>query len=56
LKTENIDSATTCDHGIATRQSGPLLLPRLLDSMNITDADFECWLSGFSAFLPHRPL
>jgi hypothetical protein len=47
-------SATTCDYGLATRATEPLLLPRLLDSMSVTDVDFEGWLAGVSALLPHR--
>jgi peptidoglycan/xylan/chitin deacetylase (PgdA/CDA1 family) len=41
-----IKSATTCELGLAKRQSDPLLLPRVLDAMNIEDVDFESWLLG----------
>jgi peptidoglycan/xylan/chitin deacetylase (PgdA/CDA1 family) len=54
LRAEGVESATTCETGLATRQCDPLLLPRLLDSMNVTDVDFEGWLAGVSAALPHR--
>ena len=54
LKAEGVVSATTCEYGIAARDCNPLLLPRLLDSMNITEDDFEAWLSGFAVLLPHR--
>jgi len=54
LRAERVVSATTCEHGMATRTCEPLLLPRLLDSMNVTDVDFEGWLSGVSSLLPHR--
>lgn len=54
LRAENVVSATTCDNGIATRACEPLLLPRLVDSMNVTDVDFEGWLAGVSPLLPHR--
>ncbi len=54
LRAEGIVSATTCEMGLATRACEPLLLPRLLDSMSVTDVDFEGWLSGVSAALPHR--
>ncbi len=54
LHDENVVSATTCEHGIASRASDPLLLPRLLDSMHIPDVEFEGWLSGISALLPQR--
>jgi peptidoglycan/xylan/chitin deacetylase (PgdA/CDA1 family) len=54
LRVENVISATTCESGIASRGSEPLLLPRVVDSMNVTEVDFEGWLSGFSSLLPHR--
>jgi peptidoglycan/xylan/chitin deacetylase (PgdA/CDA1 family) len=54
LRAEGVVSATTCESGIATRACEPLLLPRLLDSMQITEVDFEGWLAGVSALLPHR--
>jgi peptidoglycan/xylan/chitin deacetylase (PgdA/CDA1 family) len=51
LASEEIVSATTCDTGLATRQSNPLLLPRLVDTTGRTDLDFESWLSGAGHFL-----
>ncbi|HMD70339.1 MAG TPA: polysaccharide deacetylase family protein [Bryobacteraceae bacterium] len=54
LRAEGVESATTCDIGLATRACEPLLLPRLLDSMQVTEVDFEGWLAGVSAILPHR--
>lgn len=54
LRAEHVASATTCDVGMAARNCEPLLLPRLVDSMAVTDADFEGWLAGVSSFLPHR--
>lgn len=47
-------SATTCFPGIASPASDPLLLPRLIDTVNVTDIEFESWLTGASAFLPRR--
>ena len=55
LRAERVVSATTCEYGLATRATEPLLLPRLLDSMAVTEADFEGWLAGVSSWLPHRP-
>lgn len=46
LEQEGIVSATTCDPGIATRQSHPLLLPRFVDTMMQPMYVFEAWLSG----------
>jgi peptidoglycan/xylan/chitin deacetylase (PgdA/CDA1 family) len=54
LRAKQVASATTCDLGMATRSCDPLLLPRFLDSMRVTDTEFEAWLSGLSSFLPHR--
>jgi len=56
LRSEEIVSATTCDHGMADRTCEPLRLPRLLDSMNVSEVDFEGWLAGVSSVLPHRPV
>jgi peptidoglycan/xylan/chitin deacetylase (PgdA/CDA1 family) len=54
LRAEQVVSATTCDHGLVTRQCEPLLMPRLLDTMHVTQNDFEGWLAGVSSHLPHR--
>jgi hypothetical protein len=54
LRAEQVVSATTTDYGLATRTTEPLLLPRLLDGMNVTDLDFEGWLAGISSLLPRR--
>jgi peptidoglycan/xylan/chitin deacetylase (PgdA/CDA1 family) len=51
LAREGIVSATTCDTGLATPQSHPLLLPRLVDTTGRTELDFESWLSGVAHFL-----
>ncbi len=46
LRQCGIQSATTCEHGVATRDDDPLLLPRYLDGCAVTELDFESWLSG----------
>ena len=51
-----ISSATTCDHGLAHPKTNPLLIPRFLDSPNVSPIEFESWLTGISAFLPRNPL
>jgi len=51
LMAEDIVSATTCDTGIATPQSNPLLLPRLVDTSGRTDLEFESWVTGIGHFL-----
>jgi peptidoglycan/xylan/chitin deacetylase (PgdA/CDA1 family) len=47
LKECGVESATTCDLGLAKLGSDPLLLPRLLDAQNISDIEFESWVCGF---------
>lgn len=51
LAAEDIVSATTCDTGLATPQSNPLLLPRLVDTSGRTDLEFESWVNGIAHFL-----
>ncbi len=54
LQEAGVESATTCDQDYASRQSNPLLVPRLLDQAAISDREFEAWLTGFMAFMPKR--
>jgi peptidoglycan/xylan/chitin deacetylase (PgdA/CDA1 family) len=54
LREVGVQSATTCNLGLSSRQSNPLLLPRLLDHCNIADNEFEAWVTGFAAFIPNR--
>ncbi len=54
LKAEGVVSATTCDTGLATQESNPLLLPRLIDTTGRTDLEFESWISGIGQFLSSR--
>lgn len=54
LKAEGVLSAVTCAAGLATRMSEPLLLPRLVDSMQVTDLELEAWLTGAAAIFPRR--
>jgi peptidoglycan/xylan/chitin deacetylase (PgdA/CDA1 family) len=51
LRSEGIVSATTCDTGIATAESNPLLLPRFLDTTGRTALEFESWVNGIGHFL-----
>lgn len=54
LQRENVVSATTCDAGLASRQSNPFLLPRLVDTAARSAVEFEAWLAGVPSLLPVR--
>jgi peptidoglycan/xylan/chitin deacetylase (PgdA/CDA1 family) len=54
LEAENVITATTTQPGLVGPQTEPLLLPRLVDHMGLSDAEFEAWTSGIAAILPHR--
>ena len=44
-----VQSATTCEPGLADSASNKLLLPRILDRSQWSDIEFEAVLSGFTA-------
>ena len=50
-----VQSATTCDPGLANTKTRTLLLPRLVDSSSLSDVEFEGWLHGVSHGLARRP-
>ena len=54
LRQEGVVSATTCDSGLASRQSESLLLPRFIDHQNRTQIEFESWLTGLGDILALR--
>jgi peptidoglycan/xylan/chitin deacetylase (PgdA/CDA1 family) len=54
LEEARVRSATTCDVGLASRDSNRLLLPRLLDSSSLSPVEFEGWLTGVAAAMPRR--
>jgi len=54
LKEYGIVSATTCEPGLCTAQTDPLKLPRLVDTMGLTDLEFRAWLEGTAQLLPKR--
>ena len=54
LEEMKITTATTCDPGLASHKSNPLLLPRLVDTTPLSPIEFEGWLTGVSAALPRR--
>lgn len=54
LRREGVLSATTCDPDLATRASDRLLLPRFIDTNDISEIVFESWLTGLATCLPRR--
>jgi peptidoglycan/xylan/chitin deacetylase (PgdA/CDA1 family) len=54
LEREGIVSATTCDPGLASRDSNPLLLPRFVDTTMTSEIEFEGWITGVASCLPRR--
>lgn len=54
LKSAQVISATTCEVALSTSQTNPLSLPRLVDTMQLSNIEFESWLSGIAQFLPQR--
>ena len=54
LAQAGVQSATTCIHGMASPDSNPLLLPRLLDQSSLSENEFEAWVTGFAGLMPKR--
>jgi len=54
LKEHSIRTGVTCEAGLATATTDPLLLPRLVDSSTVSRVEFEAWLSGIASLLPMR--
>ena len=52
LRGLGVTSATTCDPGLASRTTPPLMLPRFVDTRTIVE--FEGWLTGTAALLSRR--
>jgi peptidoglycan/xylan/chitin deacetylase (PgdA/CDA1 family) len=46
LRAEGVETATTCENGLAEMTSDPLLLPRVVDTSNLSDLEFEACVSG----------
>ncbi|HWP02354.1 MAG TPA: polysaccharide deacetylase family protein [Gemmatimonadaceae bacterium] len=51
LRESGIQSAVTCDTGLASAHVDPLLLPRIVDTEAKTILDVSGWVTGLSAFL-----
>jgi len=54
LKDFGISSATTCRTGFFDEASNPLLIPRLTDSMTLSEETFRSWIAGTASMLPRR--
>ena len=54
LQDLGVVSGTTCEPGFASCDSHPLLLPRLVDTTQLSPIEFEGWLTGVAASLPRR--
>jgi peptidoglycan/xylan/chitin deacetylase (PgdA/CDA1 family) len=54
LRQHGVEAATTCDPGLATTASDPMLLPRFIDTNAVSSLLFESWLTGVAACLPRR--
>jgi peptidoglycan/xylan/chitin deacetylase (PgdA/CDA1 family) len=54
LKECGVVSATTCKPGLASRYCDPMLLPRILDSMLMTEDECASWITGLGALIPRR--
>ncbi|MFL6465461.1 MAG: polysaccharide deacetylase family protein [Bryobacteraceae bacterium] len=52
LKEAGVLSATTCEPGLARRQSDRMMLSRAVDSCTVSPARFESWLSGVGWLVP----
>jgi peptidoglycan/xylan/chitin deacetylase (PgdA/CDA1 family) len=54
LRDQGVVSATTCVPDIADATVDRLLVPRFIDTQDVTPLKFEAWLSGAAALLPKR--
>jgi peptidoglycan/xylan/chitin deacetylase (PgdA/CDA1 family) len=55
LRGLKIRISVTCEVGLATSKTEPLLLPRFVDSATRTRVEFAAWLSGLGSLLPSLP-
>jgi hypothetical protein len=54
LREAGVRSATTCESGLAASGGEPLLLPRIVDTSNLREVEFESWLCGVGAITRDR--
>jgi peptidoglycan/xylan/chitin deacetylase (PgdA/CDA1 family) len=51
LREYGVQSATTCDLGLLSQSTDPLLIPRLIDTSTLSDVAFESWMVGIGALI-----
>jgi peptidoglycan/xylan/chitin deacetylase (PgdA/CDA1 family) len=51
LRGYGVASATTCDVGLMSAKTDPLLIPRLIVTSSLSDVAFESWLVGIGAIV-----
>ena len=51
LRANGVESATTCDSGLVSRDTAPFGLPRILDDRRVSKIEFEAELYGFSELI-----
>lgn len=54
LRAYGVRSAATCRPGLCGPEEDPLQLPRLVDTMAVSELEFCSWLAGTAAWLPRR--
>lgn len=54
LEELGVQSATTCDPGLASPATPRLMLPRFVDTSDRSNIEFEGWVSGTAALLSRR--
>ncbi|MGO9646680.1 MAG: polysaccharide deacetylase family protein [Terriglobales bacterium] len=54
LDSEDVISATTCNPGLVTTRTHPLLLPRFVDTSARSGIEFEGWLAGVGLLLAFK--
>jgi peptidoglycan/xylan/chitin deacetylase (PgdA/CDA1 family) len=54
LRAFGVETATTCDPGLATSSAHPLLLPRFVDCEACSQPTFDAWVTGVASWIPRR--
>ena len=54
LKEWGVESGVTCVAGLAARDTGAMLLPRLVDMETLSELEFRAWVTGIAVCLPRR--